>query len=34
MSRLFVSGGQSIGASVSASVFPKNIQDLFPLEFP
>ena len=29
--RLFVSGGQSIGASASASVLPMNIQDLFPL---
>ena len=31
MSRLFASGGQSIGASVSASVFPMNIQSWFPL---
>ena len=31
MSRLFVSGGQRIGASASASVFPVNIQDWFPL---
>ena len=33
MSRLFVSGGQSIGASASASVLPMNIhiQDWFPL---
>ena len=31
MSWLFASGGQSIGASASASVFPMNIQDLFPL---
>ena len=31
MSRLFASGGQSIGASVSASVLPMNIQDWFPL---
>ena len=31
MSRLFASGGQSIGASASASVFPMNIQDWFPL---
>ena len=31
MSRLFESGGQSIGASTSASVFPVNIQDWFPL---
>ena len=28
---LFVSGGQSIGASASASVLPMNIQDWFPL---
>ena len=31
MSWLFPSGGQSIGASASASVFPKNIQGWFPL---
>ena len=31
MSRLFTSGGQSIGASASASVLPVNIQDWFPL---
>ena len=31
MSQLFASGGQSIGASVSASVLPMNIQDWFPL---
>ena len=31
MSRLFTSGGQSIGVSASASVFPVNIQDWFPL---
>ena len=31
MSQLFVSGGQSIGASASASVFAMNIQGLFPL---
>ena len=31
MSQLFTSGGQSIGASTSASVFPMNIQDRFPL---
>ena len=30
MSQLFASGGQSIGASASASVLPMNIQDLFP----
>ena len=32
MSELFASGGQSIGASASASVLPMNIQDWFPLE--
>ena len=31
MSRLFSSGGQSIGASASASVLPMNIQEWFPL---
>ena len=31
MSQLFPSGGQSIGASGSASVLPMNIQDWFPL---
>jgi len=31
MRRLFVSGGQSVGASASASVLPINIQDWFPL---
>ena len=31
MSQLFASGGQNIGASTSASVFPMNIQDWFPL---
>ena len=31
MSGLFASGGQSIGASASASVLPKNIQGWFPL---
>ena len=31
MSRLFSSGGQSIGASASASVLPVNIQDWYPL---
>ena len=30
-SQLFSSGGQSIGASASASVFPMNFQDWFPL---
>ena len=31
MSQIFTSGGQIIGASVSASVLPMNIQDWFPL---
>ena len=31
MSQLFASGGQSIGVSASASVFPMNTQDWFPL---
>ena len=31
MSQIFPSAGQSIGASASASVFPMNIQDWFPL---
>ena len=31
VSQFFASDGQSIGASVSASVFPINIQDWFPL---
>ena len=31
MSRLFIAGGQSIGASALASVLPMNIQDWFPL---
>ena len=31
MSQLFTSGGQSIGASASASIVPMNIQDWFPL---
>ena len=31
MSQFFASGGQSIGASASASVLPMNIQDSFPL---
>ena len=30
-SRLFASGGQSIGVSASASILPMNIQDWFPL---
>ena len=33
MSQFFASGGQSIGVSASASVFPMNIQDWFPLEW-
>ena len=31
MSRLFTPGGQSIGASASASLLPMNLQDWFPL---
>ena len=31
MSRFFLSGGQNIGVSASASVLPMNIQDWFPL---
>ena len=31
MSQFFVSGGQTIGVSASASVLPMNIQDWFPL---
>ena len=31
MNRLFISSGQSTGASASASVLPVNIQDWFPL---
>ena len=31
MSQFFISGGQSIGASASASVLPMNIQDWLPL---
>ena len=31
MNQFFPSGGQSIGVSASALVFPKNIQDSFPL---
>ena len=31
MSQIFTSGGQSVGASASASVLPMNIQDWFPL---
>ena len=33
VSQFFPSGGQSIGASASASVLPMNIQDWFPLEW-
>ena len=33
MSQLFTSGGQSTGASASASFLPKNTQDWFPLEW-
>ena len=33
MGQFFASRGQSIGASASASVLPKNIQDWFPLEW-
>ena len=31
VSQIFISGGQSIGASASASFLPMNIQDWFPL---
>ena len=31
MSQFFASGGQCIGASASASIFPMNIQNWFPL---
>ena len=31
LSQLFTSGGQTIGASVFASILPMNIQDWFPL---
>ena len=31
MGQFFISGGQSIGASASASALPTNIQDSFPL---
>ena len=34
MNRLFISGGQSIGASASASVLPVNIQDRISFRFP
>ena len=33
MSQLFISGGQSIGVSASASVLPMNIQDWSPLRW-
>ena len=33
MSQLFTSGGQTIGASASASVLPMNIRDWFPLRW-
>ena len=33
MSKLFASGGQIIGVSALASVFPMNTQDWFPLEW-
>ena len=33
VSQFFSSGGQMIGVSASASVFPMNIQDRFPLEW-
>ena len=33
MSQLFASGGQSIGVSASALVFPMNIQGWFPLDW-
>ena len=33
MSQFFISGGQSIGVSASASVLPMNIQDWFPLRW-
>ena len=31
MSQIFISGGQSIGVSVSAPVLPINIEEYFPL---
>ena len=31
MSQFFASGSQNIGVSASASVFPENVQDCFPL---
>ena len=33
MSQFFMSGGQSIGVSASTSLFPRNIQDWFPLGY-
>ena len=33
VSQFFISGGQSIGVSASASLFPMNIQGWFPLEW-
>ena len=33
VSQFFISGGQSIGVSTSASVLPMNIQDWFPLRW-
>ena len=33
VSQFFISGGQSIGVSASASVLPMNIQNWFPLEW-
>ena len=33
VSQFFISGGQSIGVSASASVLPMNIQDWFPLGY-
>ena len=33
VSQFFISGGQSIGASASASVLPMNVQDWFPLDW-
>ena len=34
MSQLFISGGQSVGASASASVLPMNIQGWYPQDWP
>ena len=33
VSQLFASGGQTIGVSVSTSLFPKNTQDWYPLRW-